>query len=56
LQRRSRSTSGTAYHYSNIGFDTLGLIVSRISGKPLGEVFRKRISRPLNLMRRRAPQ
>jgi CubicO group peptidase (beta-lactamase class C family) len=40
---------GTDYHYSNIGFDTLGLIVSRVASQPLGRVFADRIFRPLGL-------
>jgi D-alanyl-D-alanine carboxypeptidase len=40
---------GSGYHYSNIGFDLLGLIVGRITGKPVGQVFEERIFRPLGL-------
>ena len=40
---------GHGYHYSNIGFDTLGLIVSRVRGKSLAAIFEERIFRPLGL-------
>jgi D-alanyl-D-alanine carboxypeptidase len=40
---------GHGYHYSNIGFDVLGLIVERVRGEPIRRVFEQRIFRPLGL-------
>lgn len=40
---------GTRFHYSNIGFDLLGLVASRVSGKTLDALYRERIFEPLGL-------
>lgn len=40
---------GTDYHYSNIGFELLGLIASRASGEALATLYRTRIFEPLSL-------
>jgi CubicO group peptidase (beta-lactamase class C family) len=40
---------GAGYHYSNIGYDVLGLIAARASGKPLAVLYRERIFEPLGL-------
>jgi D-alanyl-D-alanine carboxypeptidase len=42
-------TPGTGVHYSNIGYDILGLIAARAGGKPLATLYRERIFRPLGL-------
>ena len=39
---------GTGWNYS-VATDVLGVVVSRIEGKPLGEVFRERIFGPLGM-------
>ena len=39
---------GTGWNYS-VATDVLGVVVSRIAGKPLGEVFRERIFGPLGM-------
>ncbi len=39
---------GTAWNYS-VATDVLGVVVSRLAGKPLGEVFAERIFRPLGM-------
>jgi D-alanyl-D-alanine carboxypeptidase len=39
----------TQYHYSNIGYETLGLIAARAGGKPLAALYRDRIAGPLDL-------
>jgi D-alanyl-D-alanine carboxypeptidase len=39
----------TQYHYSNIGYETLGLIAARAAGRPLGSLYRDRIAKPLGL-------
>lgn len=40
---------GTAMHYSSFGFDLLGLILSRISGKSLDTLLRERLFEPLGM-------
>ena len=40
---------GWGYHYSNIGYDILGLIAARAGGKPLPVLYRERIFEPLEL-------
>jgi D-alanyl-D-alanine carboxypeptidase len=42
-------TPGTGYHYSNIGYDILGLIAARAAAKPLSVLYRERIFQPLDL-------
>jgi D-alanyl-D-alanine carboxypeptidase len=43
------SEPGTQYHYSNIGFEILGLIAERASGQSLATLYRERIFTPLDL-------
>jgi D-alanyl-D-alanine carboxypeptidase len=40
---------GTYYHYSNIGYELAGVIAERAAGKPLAELYRRFIIRPLGL-------
>jgi D-alanyl-D-alanine carboxypeptidase len=40
---------GNGYHYSNIGYDILGLVAARAGRKPLPGLYRERIFRPLGL-------
>ena len=40
---------GQGYHYSNIGFNVLGLIVERVTGQPIRSAFEHGIFRPLEL-------
>lgn len=40
---------GTAFHYSNIGYILLGLVVSAVTGKPTVEVYRERLLGPLGM-------
>lgn len=40
---------GSRYSYSNTGYTVLGLLVEKLAKKPLGEVMRERIFRPLGL-------
>jgi len=42
-------TPGYGYHYSNIGYDILGAIAVRASGKPLRLLYSERLFQPLNL-------
>lgn len=44
-----RSTPGTTYHYSNIGYEIAGLIAAKAGGAPLASLFRQRIIEPLDL-------
>ena len=40
---------GTAYHYSNIGYEIAGLAAERASGRPLARLYREEIVEPLGL-------
>jgi D-alanyl-D-alanine carboxypeptidase len=42
-------TPGHGFHYSNIGYDVLGLIAARAGGKALPALYRERIFQPLGL-------
>ena len=42
-------TPGTAYHYSNIGYEVLGLVAERAGGEALDVLYRTRIFEPLGL-------
>jgi D-alanyl-D-alanine carboxypeptidase len=42
-------TPGSGFHYSNIGYDILGLIAARAGGVPLATLYRERIFQPLGL-------
>jgi D-alanyl-D-alanine carboxypeptidase len=45
----SPTDPGTFFHYSNLGFILLGLIVRRVAGRPLVEVVRDEILVPLGM-------
>lgn len=40
---------GTKFHYSNVGYKALGLLIEHVTGKPYGEVVRERIFEPLGM-------
>ncbi len=40
---------GTCFHYSNTGFILLGLVIEKVTGKPIGTVFKKRFFKPFGL-------
>jgi CubicO group peptidase (beta-lactamase class C family) len=40
---------GTQYHYSNLGYKTLGLMLNRVTGKTYQELVRERILEPLGM-------
>lgn len=42
-------TPGAGTHYSNIGYDILGLIAAHAGGKPLAALYREQIFEPLGL-------
>ena len=44
-----RFPPGGGYHYSNIGYDVLGLIAVRAGGQPLPALYRAKIFEPLGL-------
>jgi CubicO group peptidase (beta-lactamase class C family) len=48
------STPGERFHYSNVGYKTLGLVLERLESLPYPEVIRRRILEPLE-MRSTAP-
>jgi D-alanyl-D-alanine carboxypeptidase len=41
---------GTGYHYSNLNYVVLGLIVEKVTGRPLNEVVGDRVIQPLRLV------
>lgn len=51
--RRARPIDpvGSAFHYFNPGYATLGLVVQEVSGRPFGDVLRERILDPLAMTR-----
>jgi D-alanyl-D-alanine carboxypeptidase len=40
---------GTGWHYTNEGYDILGMIAARAGGEPLGALYQRRIIEPLRL-------
>lgn len=40
---------GEAFHYSNLGYKALGLLLERLEGKPYAEVIRERLLDPLGM-------
>jgi D-alanyl-D-alanine carboxypeptidase len=47
--RRPGSTPGERFHYSNVGYKTLGLVIEAVETRPYPEVVRTRILEPLGL-------
>ncbi len=47
--RRPGSAPGERFHYSNLGYKTLGLIIEALEGRPYPEVIRARILEPLGM-------
>jgi CubicO group peptidase (beta-lactamase class C family) len=43
------SAPGERFHYSNVGYKALGLIVEQLAGEPYGEVMQRRILTPLGM-------
>jgi CubicO group peptidase (beta-lactamase class C family) len=48
---RLRFTPGTAFEYSNTGYDALGLVIERVSGQTYREFTQRRIFGPLKMTR-----
>lgn len=46
---RANRAPGAGYHYSNVGYKTLGLVLERIEGSSYGEIIRRRILDPLGM-------
>ena len=44
-----RFEPGTGYHYSNIGYEVLGLVAARAAGRPLGALYEELLIDPLGL-------
>jgi D-alanyl-D-alanine carboxypeptidase len=40
---------GAAFHYCNLGYDLMGLVLEAVDGRPLGEILRARIFVPLGM-------
>ena len=40
---------GSRFHYSNVGYKTLGLLIEHVTGRPYGDVVRDRIFDPLGM-------
>jgi CubicO group peptidase (beta-lactamase class C family) len=45
----SGSAPGEHFHYSNVGYKVLGLIVEQLTDEPYGDVIRRRIMMPLGM-------
>ena len=43
------SPPGTYYHYSNVGYKIIGLVLTKVSGKGYGDLVRERILEPLEM-------
>jgi len=43
------SAPGQRFHYSNVGYKTLGLVIERLEGLPYPEVIRRRVLEPLEM-------
>jgi D-alanyl-D-alanine carboxypeptidase len=49
VQRKPLFAPGTAWAYSNTNYITLGLILQKVTNRPVGELVEQRISQPLGL-------
>ncbi len=47
--RRPGSAPGERFHYSNLGYKALGLVIEALEGRPYPEVIRGRILEPLGM-------
>ena len=47
--RRPGSAPGERYHYSNLGYKILGLVIEAVEGRPYPEAVRERILAPLGM-------
>jgi len=49
VQRKPLFAPGTAWAYSNTNYITLGLILQKVTNRPVGELVEQRISQPRGL-------
>ncbi|MER6578669.1 serine hydrolase domain-containing protein [Nonomuraea sp. NPDC001023] len=49
LKQKPEFAPGTSYEYTNTGYVLLGLIVQKVTGRPMGEEVTNRIIKPLGL-------
>jgi|HubBroStandDraft_1064217.scaffolds.fasta_scaffold01697_4 CubicO group peptidase (beta-lactamase class C family) len=49
FRHRATAAPGTFFHYCNMGYEALGLLLSQLDGRPLAECFRARILAPLGM-------
>jgi len=49
FRHRATAAPGTFFHYCNMGYEALGLLLSQLDGRPLPECFRARILGPLGM-------
>ncbi len=49
FRHRATAAPGTFFHYCNMGYEALGVLLSQLDGRPLAECFRARILGPLGM-------
>ncbi len=51
LLTRSRATAepGTYFHYSNVGYKIVGLVIEKVLGEPIADVVKQRVLKPLGM-------
>lgn len=49
FRHRATAAPGTFFHYCNMGYEALGLLLESLDGRPLAESFRARMLRPLGM-------
>jgi D-alanyl-D-alanine carboxypeptidase len=49
FRHRATAAPGTLFHYCNMGYEALGLLLSQLDGRALAESFRARILGPLGM-------
>lgn len=49
FRHRATAEPGTYFHYSNMAYEALGLLLEKIDGRPIAESFRARILAPLGM-------
>ena len=48
-ETEATATPGTFFHYSNVGYKTLGLVLEELLGRPYAEIIQERILDPLEM-------
>ena len=49
FRHRATAAPGTFFHYCNMAYEALGLLLSHVDGRPLAECFRARVLGPLRM-------